>query len=65
MDLFDTILKEVPITKEGYVKDIGDFYRVPADIRDLNYDEFFKEGDSKRVLIDEFNSNDPRGRNLE
>lgn len=37
--------------------DLGDFYRVPCDQRDLNYDKYFKEGDSKRAKLTEFNSN--------
>ena len=37
--------------------DLGDFYRVPADKRDLNYDKYFKEGDIRRNLLTEFNSN--------
>ncbi len=37
--------------------DMGDFYRVPADKRDLNYDKYFKDGDSKRNTLTEFNSN--------
>ncbi len=37
--------------------DMGDFYRVPADKRDLNYDKYFKDGDVKRNLLTEFNSN--------
>ena len=37
--------------------DMGDFYRVPADKRDLNYDKYFKEGDEKRNPLTEFNSN--------
>lgn len=37
--------------------DMGDFYRVPADKRDLNYDKYFKDGDQKRNLLTEFNSN--------
>ena len=58
---------ETLLTKEEAAKavDMGDFYRVPADNRDLNYDKFFKEGDTKRVLIDEFNSNNTRRLNLE
>jgi UDP-glucose 4-epimerase len=31
----------------------------------LNYDKYFKEGDTKRALIDEFNSNNTRILNLE
>ena len=37
--------------------DLGDFYRVPCDKRDLNYDKYFKDGDIKRNLLTEFNSN--------
>jgi len=37
--------------------DMGDFYRVPADKRDLNYDSYFVEGDLNRATISEFNSN--------
>ena len=36
--------------------DLGDFYRVPCDKRDLNYDKFFKDGDVKRNPLTEFNS---------
>ncbi len=50
---------ETLLTKEECAKaeDMGDFYRVLADNRALNYDKFFKEGDTKRVTFDEFNSN--------
>ncbi len=37
--------------------DMGNFYRVPADKRGLNYDKFFTEGDSNRNPLTEFNSN--------
>ena len=37
--------------------DMGDFYRVPAVKRELNYDKYFKEGDEKRNPLTEFNSN--------
>ena len=37
--------------------DLGDFYRVPCDQRDLNYDKYFREGDAKRSTLKEFNSN--------
>ena len=36
--------------------DMGDFYRVPADNRGLNYDKYFKEGDTERDPLTEFNS---------
>lgn len=37
--------------------DMGDFYRVPADKRGLNYDKYFKDGDKERNTLTEFNSN--------
>ena len=58
---------ETLLTKEEAAKaiDMGNFYAVPADNRDLNYDKFFKEGDVKRATIDEFNSNNTYRLNLE
>ena len=58
---------ETLLTKEECAKavDMGDFYRVPADNRDLNYDKFFKEGDTQRVTIEEFNSNNTKRLSLE
>ncbi len=37
--------------------DMGEFYRVPCDKRDLNYDKYFKEGNVERNTLAEFNSN--------
>ena len=37
--------------------DMGNFYRVPCDKRGLNYDKYFKEGDTERAKLSEFNSN--------
>lgn len=37
--------------------DMGNFYRVPADKRGLNYDKFFTEGEAERNPLTEFNSN--------
>ena len=58
---------ETLLTKEEAAKavDMGNFYRVPADNRDLNYDKYFKEGDAKRATIEEFNSDNTRRLNLE
>ena len=49
---------ETLLTNEECAKaiDMGDFYRVPADNRTLNYDKFFTVGDEKRVTLTEFNS---------
>jgi UDP-glucose 4-epimerase len=45
--------------------DLGDFYRVPSDKRDLNYDKYFKEGDIQRNVLTEFNSNNTDLLNVE
>ena len=37
--------------------DLGDFYRVPVDKLDLDYDKYFKDGDKERNFLHEFNSN--------
>ena len=58
---------ETLLTKEECAKaiDMGDFYRVPADNRDLNYDKYFTEGNAKRAEIEEFNSDNTYRLNLE
>ena len=45
--------------------DMGNFYRVPCDKRDLNYDKYFKVGDVKRNTLTEFNSNNTELLNVE
>ena len=45
--------------------DMGNFYRVPCDKRTLNYDKYFKEGDTGRNHLTEFNSNNTRLLNIE
>lgn len=58
---------ETLLTNEECAKavDMGNFYRVPADNRGLNYDKYFKEGDEKRNVLTEFNSNNTRLLNVE
>lgn len=53
---------ETLLTNEECAKaiDMGNFYRVPADNRGLNYDKYFKDGDEKRNILTEFNSNNTR-----
>lgn len=50
---------ETLLTNEECVnaEDMGDFYRVPCDKRDLNYDKFFTSGNKDRASLSEFNSN--------
>ncbi|MFL0492903.1 polysaccharide biosynthesis protein [Bacillus sp. 179-I 2A5 NHS] len=49
---------ETLLTKEEYVvaEDLGGFFRVPADRRDLNYDKYFAEGNQKLTTVEEYNS---------
>ena len=58
---------ETLLTNEECAKavDMGDFYRVPADNRSLNYDKYFTEGDQKRCELSEFNSDNTRRLNVE
>lgn len=49
---------ETLLTKEECFRaaDMGNFYRVPADNRDLNYDKYFKDGNQELAELTEFNS---------
>ena len=60
-------LYETLLTKEEHVvaTDMGNFYRVPADKRDLNYDKYFVEGDQKLSYEDEYNSHNTQRLSIE
>ena len=60
--MYETLLTNEECAK---AEDMGDFYRVPADNRSLNYDKFFTEGDEKRCELSEFNSDNTRRLTLE
>lgn len=49
---------ETLLTKEEYVKseELPNFYRVPSDKRELNYDKYFEEGDRELSSMEEYNS---------
>lgn len=51
-------LYETLLTKEEYLhsQDMGDFFKVPADKRDLNYDKYFEIGNEKLSIEKEYNS---------
>lgn len=53
---------ETLLTNEECEKavDMGNFYRVPADNRGLNYDKYFTEGDVERNKLTEFNSHNTK-----
>jgi UDP-N-acetylglucosamine 4,6-dehydratase len=60
-------LYETLLTREEHVvaTDMGGFYRVPADKRDLNYNKYFVEGDRKLFSEKEYNSNNTERLNIE
>lgn len=41
-------------------KDLGGFFRVPADQRDLNYNKYFENGDIKLTTVEEYNSDNTK-----
>jgi UDP-glucose 4-epimerase len=51
-------LYETLLTKEEMVKaiDMGEYYRIPADTRDLNYNKFFEEGEEVITEAGEYHS---------
>lgn len=51
-------LYETLLTKEEYLhaEDMGGFFRIPADKRDLNYDKYFVEGNEKLSIEKEYDS---------
>lgn len=60
-------LYETLLTREEYMvaQDLGRFFRVPADKRDLNYDKYFVEGDQKLSSEEEYNSHNAERLNVE
>jgi UDP-glucose 4-epimerase len=51
-------LYETLVNREDMIKaeDLGDYYRIPADNRDLNYEQYFSEGDKKINTVIEYHS---------
>ena len=51
-------LYETLVTREEMAKaeDMGDYFRIPADNRDLNYDKYFVEGQEEIAQIDDYHS---------
>ena len=46
-------------------EDLGDFYRIPADNRDLNYGKYFQEGETKVSQFEDYNSHNTQRLNVE
>ena len=60
--IYETLLTNEECAK---AEDMGNFFRVPADNRTLNYDKYFTEGNVKRNILTEFNSNNTTRLDLE
>ena len=60
-------LYESLISREEMAKaeDMGDYYRIPADNRDLNYAQFFSEGEEKIAQFDDYTSHNTKQLNVE
>ena len=60
-------LYETLVTREEMVRavDMGDYYRIPCDTRDLNYDKFFTEGSEDVSKIEDYHSHNTRRLDVE
>jgi UDP-N-acetylglucosamine 4,6-dehydratase len=60
-------LYETLCTREEMMKaeDMGDFFRIPADNRSLNYSSFFSEGEKELSSIEDYNSHNTEQKNIE
>lgn len=55
--LYETLVSREEMSK---AEDMGDYYRIPCDTRDLNYDKYFVEGQEKVSLIEDYHSHNTR-----
>ena len=60
--LYETLLGR---EEKAKADDQGDYFRVPADSRDLNYDEFFEKGDLDNEECEEYNSHNTKRLNVD
>lgn len=60
--MYETLLTNEECT---HAVDMGDFFRVPSDSRDLNYDKYMVEGNQQRNTLTEFNSSNTELLNVE
>ncbi len=60
-------LYESLISREemAHAKDLGGYYRIPADNRDLNYAKYFSEGEESISHLDDYTSHNTRRLNIE
>lgn len=60
--LFETLVNKEDMM---HVEDMGDYYRIPADNRDLNYNKFVSEGEGQIEVTDEYHSHNTKILNVE
>jgi Predicted nucleoside-diphosphate sugar epimerases len=60
--LYETLVNREEMLK---AEDLGNFYRIPADTRDLNYNRYFIEGEAKISQMEEYNSHNTSRLNIE
>lgn len=60
--LYETLVNREDMTK---AIDMGNYYRIPADSRDLNYESYFSEGNSDLSKIEEYHSHNTKRLNVE
>lgn len=60
-------LYETLVTREEMAKseDMGNYFRIPCDARDLNYDKYFVKGEEKVSKFEDYNSHNTRRLDLE
>jgi UDP-glucose 4-epimerase len=60
--LYETLVNREEMAK---AEDLGNYYRIPADTRDLNYNRFFSEGETQIAQMEEYTSHNTYRLNLE
>jgi UDP-glucose 4-epimerase len=60
--LYETLVNREEMMK---AEDLGEFFRIPADTRDLNYNRFFIEGEAQISQMEEYNSHNTSRLNIE
>jgi UDP-glucose 4-epimerase len=60
--IYETLCNREEMAK---AENLGNYYRIPADVRDLNYSKYFSEGEQEPANLDDYNSNNTRRLNLE
>jgi UDP-glucose 4-epimerase len=60
--VYETLVTREEMTR---AEDLGRYYRVAADIRDLNYDKYLDKGDHKITTAEEFHSHNTRQLNVD